>query len=74
MATEMGIDISTVAGTGSEGRIAGDDVKAAAAGGGIIAATPTTRVLTKTTRLFRLDFLVRYYLARIVQSSASISV
>lgn len=34
MAAEMGVDLSTVAGTGPNGRITGDDVKAAAAGGG----------------------------------------
>lgn len=68
----MGIDISTVAGTGPNGRITGDDVKAAAAGGGIkkttskavvpekpkhtplpgvVAATPTARVLAKKAKL-----------------------
>lgn len=71
MATEIGVDINTVAGTGPGGRITAADVQNAASGGGakkaavaaapskpswtpaagVIAATPTARVLAKKAKL-----------------------
>lgn len=69
MATEMGVDISTVAGTGPGGRITAADVTNAASGAapakkaaapakpswtpaaGVVAATPTARVLAKKAKL-----------------------
>jgi len=67
MAIEMGVDINTVAGTGPQGRITAADVQSAAFGSGtkkvaaakpswtpaagVIAATPTARVLAKKAKL-----------------------
>lgn len=69
MAEEMGVDITTVAGTGPGGRITAGDVTKAASGGapakkaaapvkpswtpaaGVVAATPTARVLAKKAKL-----------------------
>eukprot|EP00985_Skeletonema_marinoi_P029769 scaffold29016_cov58-Skeletonema_marinoi.AAC.1 len=66
MAEEMGVDLTTVAGSGPGGRITAGDVTKAASGGapvkkaaaaptkpvwqpaeGVVAATPTARVLAK---------------------------
>ena len=41
MATEHGIDLSTVQGTGAGGRISKQDIEAVIAGGGVQAATPS---------------------------------
>ena len=71
MATEMGVDITTVAGTGPGGRITAADVQNASSGGGakkaaapsapskpswtpaagVVAATPTAKVLAKKAKL-----------------------
>lgn len=69
MAEEMGVDITTVAGTGPGGRITAGDVTKAASGAapakkaaapvkpswtpaaGVVAATPTARVLAKKAKL-----------------------
>lgn len=70
LASELGVDLSSIAGSGPNGRVTGADVEKAAAGGGapakkaaapekpawvpaegVIAATPTARVLAKKAKL-----------------------